>query len=46
MGPEGLEYIKTKVYRRKKDVAAGGADSDQEDWVEEAMNQKNIIDTK
>jgi hypothetical protein len=33
------EYIKTNVARRKKDVIAAGADSDQEDWVEEAFNQ-------
>lgn len=28
------EYIKTNVPRRKKDVLAAGADSDQEDWEE------------
>mgnify|MGYP000868842157 CR=1 FL=1 len=33
------EYIKTAVARRKKDVIAAGADSDQEEWVEEAFNQ-------
>ena len=27
-------YIKTSVARRKKDVIAAGADSDQEEWVE------------
>ena len=32
------EYFKTNVARRKKDVIAAGADSDQEDWVEEAFN--------
>jgi len=31
------EYKKTNVARRKKDVLAAGADSDQEDWVEEAF---------
>lgn len=34
------EYVKTNVTRRKKDVLAGGADSDQEDWVEEAFNKE------
>ena len=36
IGPEQLEFQKTKVARRKKEVLAAGADSDQEDWVEEA----------
>ena len=36
------EYIKTSVARRKKDVIAAGADSDQEDWVEEAFNKENV----
>ena len=36
IGPEKLEFVKTKVQRRKKDAMAAGADSDQEDWVEEA----------
>ena len=31
------QYKKTNVARRKKDVIAAGADSDQEDWVEEAF---------
>ena len=35
------EYIKTAVARRKKDVIAAGADSDQEEWVEEAFNQQS-----
>ena len=30
-------YIKTGVARRKKDVIAAGADSDQEEWVERAF---------
>lgn len=34
------EYIKTTIARRKKDVIAAGADSDQEDWVEEAFNKE------
>jgi hypothetical protein len=38
---EQLQYVKTGVTRRKKDVIAAGADSDQEDWVEEAFNHKN-----
>ena len=33
------EYTKTNIPRRKKDVIAAGADSDQEEWVEEAFNQ-------
>jgi hypothetical protein len=37
IGPDKLEFVKTKVQRRKKDVLAAGADSDQEDWVEEAF---------
>ena len=36
IGPERLEFVKTKVQRRKKDTLAAAADSDQEDWVEEA----------
>jgi hypothetical protein len=35
---DNLEYVKTDVYRRKKDVIAAGQDSDQEDWVEDAFN--------
>ena len=34
------EYVKTTVARRKKDVIAAGADSDQEDWIEEAFNKE------
>jgi hypothetical protein len=34
-----VEYVKTEVSRRKKDVIAAGQDSDQEDWVEEAFNK-------
>lgn len=30
-------YTKTGVARRKKDVIAAGADSDQEEWVEKAF---------
>lgn len=37
IGPEDLEFVKTKVARRKKDVLASGADSDQDDWIEEAF---------
>lgn len=37
IGPDKLEFVKTKVQRRKKDALAAGADSDQEDWVEEAF---------
>jgi len=33
------QYVKTNVARRRKDVIAAGADSDQEDWIEEAFNQ-------
>ena len=33
-------YVKTNVARRKKDVIAAGADSDQEEWIEEAFNQQ------
>ena len=36
IGPDQLEFVKTKVQRRKKEVLAAGADSDQEDWIEEA----------
>ncbi len=32
-------YVKTGVARRKKDVIAAGADSDQEEWVERAFQQ-------
>ena len=43
IGPEKLEFVKTKVQRRKKDAMAAGADSDQEDWVEEAYgNDANV----
>ena len=35
------QYVKTGVARRKKDVIAAGADSDQEEWIEEAFNQNN-----
>ena len=28
IGPDKLEFVKTKVQRRKKDVLAAGADSD------------------
>jgi hypothetical protein len=35
-----MEYVKTDVSRRKKDVIAAGQDSDQEDWVEEAFNRQ------
>ena len=43
IGPEKLEFVKTKVPRRKKDALAAGADSDQEDWVEEAYgNDPNL----
>lgn len=34
------EYKKTNVTRRKKDVIAAGADSDQEDWVEEEFQKQ------
>lgn len=34
-----LEYVKSNVSRRKKDVIAAGQDSDQEDWIEEAFNK-------
>lgn len=34
-------YIKTNVARRKKDVIAAGADSDQEEWVEKAFQAKD-----
>jgi len=45
IGPEKLEFVKTKVQRRKKDALAAGADSDQEDWVEEAYgNDPNMQD--
>jgi hypothetical protein len=37
------EYVKTNVARRKKDVIAAGADSDQEDWVEEAFNKAPAV---
>lgn len=37
------EYVKTHVARRRKDVIAAGADSDQEDWVEEAFNKPQNI---
>ena len=36
-----LEFEKTKVQRRKKDALAAAADSDQEDWVEEAYGTFN-----
>jgi len=36
---KNCEYVKTNVARRKKDVIAAGADSDQEDWVEEAFSK-------
>ena len=38
------EYIKTTVARRKKDVIAAGADSDQEDWIEEAFNKETNME--
>ena len=41
IGPDQLEFVKTKVQRRKKDALAAGADSDQEDWVEEAYGSLN-----
>jgi len=34
----GCEYIKTSVLRRKQDVLAAAADSDQEELMEQAMN--------
>jgi hypothetical protein len=34
---DNCNYIKTGVARRKKDVIAAGADSDQEEWVERAF---------
>lgn len=37
------EYTKTNIPRRKKDVIAAGADSDQEEWVEEAFNQNKEV---
>ena len=40
-----VEYVKTDVSRRKKDVIAAGQDSDQEDWVEEAFNKNGQQDT-
>lgn len=36
------QYVKTGVARRKKDVIAAGADSDQEEWIEEAFNQNTV----
>ena len=39
IGSEKLEYVKTRVARRKKDALAAAADSDQDDWVEEAFAQ-------
>ena len=43
IGPDKLEFVKTKVQRRRKDALAAGADSDQEDWVEEAYgNDPNM----
>lgn len=32
------QYVKTSVARRKKDVIAAGADSDQEEWIEDAFH--------
>ena len=36
---EQCHYVKTNIARRKKDVIAAGADSDQEEWIEEVFNQ-------
>jgi hypothetical protein len=35
IGQENLEYVRTRVKRRKKDAMEGAEDSDQEEWVEE-----------
>jgi len=35
IGPDQLHFVKSRVQRRKKDVLAAGADSDQEEEVEE-----------
>lgn len=34
-------YVKTNVRRTRKDVLAAGADSDQEEWIEEAFNKRD-----
>jgi hypothetical protein len=36
-----LEFVRTTVTRRKKDVLAAGADSDQDEEVEEAFAETN-----
>lgn len=36
----GCSYVKTNVRRTRKDVIAAGADSDQEEWIEEAFNKR------
>jgi hypothetical protein len=33
--------VKTNVRRTRKDVIAAGADSDQEEWIEEAFNRRD-----
>lgn len=40
IGPTQLQFIKTSVARRKKDVLAAGADSDQDEEIEEAFGQE------
>ena len=40
IGTTQLQFIKTSVARRKKDVLAAGADSDQDEDVEEAFGQE------
>jgi len=40
IGPDRLQYVKTKVARRRKDVMAAGADSDQDEEVEEMFGQE------
>lgn len=35
IGSGSLQYVKTRVARRKKDVVAAGADSDQDEDVED-----------
>lgn len=39
IGPDRLQYVKTRVARRKKDVMAAGVDSDQDEEAEELFGQ-------
>jgi hypothetical protein len=46
IGQENLEYVRTRVKRRKKDAMEGAEDSDQEEWVEEQLaTEGNVKDT-